>query len=174
MIIFEGDIKDNIYYYECNIYKKYLPTILTTSGFKLIRSILSEIYFNLILPNLVSKIQDIFDIPWVILEKIVMKWTRISEKILMKWTLISAKIWTLSFVMGEKDRKKFQWDITSSVRTKESVRLDMMQQKSFSIHYDRLRNEIDESEFEEGHEAVNPQEIENDFFNQIVSNSSVC
>lgn len=65
MIIFEGDIKDNIYYYECNIYKKYLPTILTTSGFKLIRSILSEIYFNLILPNLVSKIQDIFDIPWV-------------------------------------------------------------------------------------------------------------
>jgi hypothetical protein len=29
-----------------------------------------------------------------------------------------------------------------------------------------LRNEIDESEFEEGHEAVNPQEIENDFFNQ--------
>lgn len=91
--IFEGDIQDNnnIYYYQCNIYKKYLPTILTTSGFKLIRSILCEIYFNLILPNLVSKIQDIFDIPWVILEKIILKWTRISEKILMKWTLISDK-----------------------------------------------------------------------------------
>lgn len=91
VIIFERNFEDNIYYYECNIYKKYLLTILTTSGFKLIRSILSEIYFNLILPNLVSKIQDIFDIPWVILEKIVMKWTRISEKILMKWTHLSDK-----------------------------------------------------------------------------------
>ena len=49
----------------------------------------------------------------------------------------------------------------------------MMQQKSFSIHYDRLRNEIDESEFEEGHEAVNPQEIENDFFNQIVWSAKI-
>jgi len=39
-------------------------------GFKLIREILSQIYSCLILPTLVSKIEDILDIPWVILENI--------------------------------------------------------------------------------------------------------
>jgi hypothetical protein len=43
---------------------------LDTMGFNLIREILSQIYSCLILPTLVSKIEDILDIPWVILENI--------------------------------------------------------------------------------------------------------
>nr|YP_009433845.1 ycf2 protein [Hypolytrum nemorum]YP_009433868.1 ycf2 protein [Hypolytrum nemorum]QIB72598.1 ycf2 protein [Cyperus glomeratus]QIB72691.1 ycf2 protein [Cyperus difformis]QIT06783.1 Ycf2 protein [Cyperus fuscus]ANP26059.1 ycf2 protein [Hypolytrum nemorum]ANP26082.1 ycf2 protein [Hypolytrum nemorum] len=81
--LFEGNIEDNNFYLEWTINKECLLLIFTTNGFKPIRFILSEIFSYLILPTLVSKIHDIIDIPWVILEKILMKW---------KWTLISDKI----------------------------------------------------------------------------------
>ena len=48
----------NYYYFESRISRKYILTALSTTGFKLIKSILSEIFFNLILPNLVSIAQD--------------------------------------------------------------------------------------------------------------------
>lgn len=80
-IIFEGDIADNIVYYECKVYKKFLLMTVTTIGFKVLKKILSEIFFCLILPNLVSKIEDIWDIPWVILEKILRKITVLTENI---------------------------------------------------------------------------------------------
>nr|YP_010290906.1 hypothetical protein RF2 [Gahnia tristis]YP_010290929.1 hypothetical protein RF2 [Gahnia tristis]ULQ66064.1 hypothetical protein RF2 [Gahnia tristis]ULQ66087.1 hypothetical protein RF2 [Gahnia tristis] len=79
--LFEGNIEDNIHYLEWTINKECLLTIFTTSGFKHIRFILSEIFSYLIFPTVVSKIHDIIDIPWVILEKILMKWTLISDKI---------------------------------------------------------------------------------------------
>lgn len=81
LIIFERDIADHIFHYECTIYKRFLLMTLASKGFKLPKTILSQIFFGLILPNLVSKIEDIWDIPWVILEKILRKITFLSENI---------------------------------------------------------------------------------------------
>ena len=78
----------NYYYFESRISRKDIPIVLNTTVFKLIKTILSEIVFNVILPNLVSKVQDILDILWLILERIFMKWTLIWENItscLRKW-----------------------------------------------------------------------------------------
>lgn len=103
--LFEGNIEDNNVYLEWTINKECLLLIFTTNGFKPIRFILSEIFSYLILPTLVSKIHDIIDIPWVILEKILMKWTLISDKISSHWLVQLLRRITRRF-QAQLSRKK--------------------------------------------------------------------
>nr|QKI32468.1 hypothetical protein RF2 [Circaeaster agrestis]QKI32469.1 hypothetical protein RF2 [Circaeaster agrestis]QKI32553.1 hypothetical protein RF2 [Circaeaster agrestis]QKI32554.1 hypothetical protein RF2 [Circaeaster agrestis]QKI32638.1 hypothetical protein RF2 [Circaeaster agrestis] len=75
----------------------------------------------------------------------------------------------VGFSRTEKDCNEFDNDqVTLLLRSKPRNPLDMMQNASCSIIDQRFLYEKDESEFEEGEGALDPQGVEEDLFNHIV------
>nr|YP_010291666.1 hypothetical protein RF2 [Scleria parvula]YP_010291689.1 hypothetical protein RF2 [Scleria parvula]ULQ67673.1 hypothetical protein RF2 [Scleria parvula]ULQ67696.1 hypothetical protein RF2 [Scleria parvula] len=75
----------NIFSVEWTVNMDYLLSVFLTGGFKQLRCILSEIFWYYVLPSLVSKIDDILDVPFIILEKIILRWVFIMDKIFSNW-----------------------------------------------------------------------------------------